>query len=170
LATAEKTLLRALELEPANPEPYLVLILMYERDGNRVQAEFYRDKAHTLYPKIEELLIDRVANLCRLGEKQMFRQQFSDAEVLFWQALKIDPDYIPALIDMGSLRAEQGKPAQAIPYLQRVLALDPAHAAAHYNLSLVYRMQGRSVEAAQEMEKYRKAEATENKKEFVAPR
>ena len=160
LSTAEKTLLRALELEPANPEPYLLLILMFDRDGNKAQSDIYRDKAHKLYPKIEELMTSRVVDLCRSGEKQMFRQQYRDAEVLFWQALKIDPDYIPALIDMGSLKAEQGKPAQAIPYLMRVLTLDPSNAAAHYNLSMIYKMQGRIADAQKEMERFRNAEAT----------
>jgi len=161
---AEKTLNRVLELEPANPDPYLLLILMHEREGNTALAQSYREKAHKFYPKIEELIPNRIVELCQVGEQFMAKQQYTEAEVYLWQALKINPEYVPALIDMGSLSAEQGKYADAIQYLNKVLAIDPLNASAHFNLAMVYKMQGRVADAQQEMIKFKEAEAAAKQK------
>jgi len=167
---AEKLLLRAMELTPADAEPYLMLIALYERSGNSSAARLYRDKAERLFHAVDEMMGKRVSMLCREGETYMARRQYIPAENVFWQALMIDPDYIPALVNMGSVVAEQGKPAEALHYLNRALALEPSNATAHYNLAMVYRMQGRSAEAAQELARFTElAEVARQKKRSRAP-
>lgn len=140
---AEKLLLRAMELPPADPEPYLMLITLYERSGNESAARLYRDKAERLFHGVDEMLRKRAAMLCREGETYMARRQYVPAENVLWQALMIDADYLPALVNMGSVSAEQGRLADALHYLSKAVALDPSNATARYNLAMVYRMQGR---------------------------
>jgi len=161
---AEKSLLRVVEREPLNPEPHLILMMIHEQYGNRIQAQANRDKVREMGHNIDEILTDRTVELCRAGETYLSKRQYVDAEIFFWQSLKINPGYIPALIDMGSLRAEQGDFADAIQYLNKALTIDPLSASAHYNLSVVYKMQGRFADAQQEMIKFRETEARAQQK------
>ena len=156
---AEKALLRALDLEPGNPEPYLILMMIHEQQGEASLARTYRGKAKELVHNIDEVLVARTVELCRTGETYVSRRLYADAEVYIWQALRINPGYVPALIDMGRLGAETGNYAKAIQFLNRALVLEPMNAPAHYNLSMVYRMQGRSAEAQAEMIRFEEAEA-----------
>jgi protein O-mannosyl-transferase len=100
----------------------------------------------------------KAVDFCRTGEMHVARNQLRDAEVFLWQALQINPGYAPALVDMGSLKAEQGDYASAAGYLDRALAIDPRNAPAHHNLALVYQKQGRSNDSQQEMIRYRELE------------
>lgn len=167
---AEQSLLRAMQLEPGNPEPYLVLMLIHEESGNKILAQAYRDKVKEMGYRIDDILKNRTIELCRAGETYLARRQFIDGEIYFWQALKIDPDYIPALIDMGSLKAEQGDYANAINYLNKALAIDPMNAPAHYNLSMVFLSVGRTSEAEKEMNRFSEAEIFAKQKGNAAPR
>jgi len=55
------------------------------------------------------------------------------------------------------LRAEQGDYANARNYLNKALAIDPVNATAHYNLAMVFKMQGRFADAQQEMNRFTEA-------------
>lgn len=164
LDQAEKSLHRALELEPANPEPYLMLITMYERNGNAVLARSYRDKAERLFHGIDKRMSLRAVELSREGEGYLSRKQFIPAENVFWQSLLINSEYLPALVGMGAVSANQGDFTKAGRYYSRVLALEPFNVSARYNLSMVYRMQGRTVEAEQEYKLFKEAEAIAKQK------
>jgi tetratricopeptide (TPR) repeat protein len=165
---AEKALLRARELEPGNPEPYIMLMLMHEQQGNTPQAWVYRSKAEELVRNIDQVMVSRAIELCRAGEAYLSKQLYSDAEIFFWQALQINPVYIPALIDMGSMKAVQGDYANAAQYLNRALTVDPVNATAHFNLSMVYKIQGRFADAQAEMIKSKEAEAVAKQKGGVS--
>ena len=65
---------------------------------------------------------------------------------------------------MGSLRAEQGNFEKAIQFFSKALAIDPLNATAHFNLSTLYKMQGRFAEAQVEMVKFRDAESVAKQK------
>jgi len=155
LGEAEKSLLMALKLEPANPEPYLMLITMYEQNGNNTLAASYRDVAERRFHDVDKRLARRGDLLCREGEVYLSRKLIVPAENVFWQSLQINPYNIPALLGMGQVYAARGEFANASRYCRKVLALDPANARAHYCLSMIYGMEGRSEEAEREMKKSR---------------
>ena len=162
---AERALLKARELAPLSPEPNLVLMMINDQYGNKILAQSYRDKLTETGNRIDEILADRTVELCRAAETYMSRRQYADAEIYLWQALKINPGYVPALIDMGSLKAEQRDSVNAIEYFSKALSREPMNASAHYNLSMVYKIQGRLAEARQEMNKFQEAEViTRNKR------
>jgi tetratricopeptide (TPR) repeat protein len=164
LDKAERTLLRIQSMDQGNPEPYLLLALISEQKGDPVAAKQYREKLQGLVGDISKVLEDRTVELCSLGEKYIAKRQYVNAEIYLWQALKINPGYIPALIDMGSLKAEEGDLVRAAQYLSKALTLDPMNASVHYNLATVYRMQGRFADAQQEMIKFREAEDASRKR------
>jgi tetratricopeptide (TPR) repeat protein len=159
LEKAEKTLLRVVEENPSNPEPYLLLMMICEQKGNTLLAESYRGKIKKMGLNVEQILTSRTIELCRAGETYISKRQFVNAEICLWQVLRINPSFVPALVDMGSIKAEQGKTAEALLYLNKALALDPLNASAHYNLSALYKMQGRFAESQVEMIKFREAES-----------
>ena len=140
---AERALSKVMAREPLNAEPYLLLMLMQAQRGNEQLARSYRDKVQSLGHPIDRTLADRTVELCRSGETLLYRRQYLDAEIYFWQALQINAGYVPALIDMGSLKAERMDLAGAERYFGKALALEPGNDSARHNLSMVYRMRGR---------------------------
>jgi len=142
LDKAESSLLRALQLDPANPEPYLMLITLYEASGRDALARQYRAKTEGLFGGAARMMQSRNAALCREGEAYLARQQYLPAENVFWQALMSDPAYVPALIGMAELSAGRGDWAGAVSYLNRAIAIEPSNNRARYALSRLYRMQG----------------------------
>lgn len=161
---AEKLLLRQLELEPSNPQPYIMLKMIYLKQGNKALAESYGAKASALFPGIEAAMEQRVMGLCRRAEKFIAMRSFERGEKLLKEAIIINPDFVPALFDLGGLSAEKGDLVKAVNYFTRVTSLEPLNASAHYNLSRVYQMQGRATEAAQELKKGKEAEELSKQK------
>ena len=159
IEATEKLLLRQLELEPGNPQPYVMLKMIYQRKGNPAQAKVYGDKAEALFPGIEQMMAQRVVTVTRQAEEFMMQGSHSRATTMLLEALAINPDYVPALIDMGGMYAETGFPEKALRYLLRAAALDPLNPSAHYNLSMLYQMQGRTAEAEAALQKYNEAAA-----------
>jgi protein O-GlcNAc transferase len=51
--------------------------------------------------------------------------RLAEAESLYLKSLAADKDLYPALNLMGLLRLHQGRPAEALPYIERALALQP---------------------------------------------
>ena len=156
---AEKSLLRALDAAPGNPELYLLLTMLYEQKGDSVRAGRYGDLLKGMVGDIDKVLKERSVELCRLGETYITKRQYMNAEIYLWQALQINSGYVPALIDMGSLRAETGEFADAFRYLTRALLLEPLNPSAHSNLLQLFRMQGKGAEAEAEAIRFREARA-----------
>jgi tetratricopeptide (TPR) repeat protein len=151
---AEQSLQRVVERNPSNPEPYLLLMLIARQKGDEDGAGRYRRMVQNLAGDIEEIMASRTVELCRAGETYLARRRYTEAETYLWQALRITPGFVPALIDMGSLKSEQGDFAAAIGYLGRAIALEPANSSAHHNLEMVYALQGRGAEVAKERERF----------------
>jgi len=75
-----------------------------------------------------------------------------EALVSFRKALKISPDYLPALEGAIQIEYDAGDPA-AIPHLQHVLRLRPADATSHGMLAVLEYQQGSCAAAALHFEK-----------------
>src|SRR5205809_588958 len=77
-----------------------------------------------------------------------------DSEKLWTHALAIDPKTSMAQFGLGRVRADQGKPAEAIEHYRQALHINPDDAVAHYNRVNALRQQGKRAEA---IEHYRQA-------------
>src|SRR5256885_7339224 len=64
-------------------------------------------------------------------------QVWHDSERLWTHVLAIDPQSSIAENNLGGVRADQKKPAEAIEHYQRALQIKPKYAEAHYNLGVV---------------------------------
>ncbi len=67
--------------------------------------------------------------------------KFRDATAQFQQILKIDPDLVPAWVNLGIAFFYDQKYDQSVDSLKKALALEPDEIHAHYVLGLIYRNQ-----------------------------
>lgn len=155
---------KKIELEPNNPQSFIMASRIYEEMGNKSMAKSYRYKAVALYPGILEIMRQRAIYACSQGEELMSKHDTVAAERFFREALSIDTLFVPALIDMGSLVAEKGDPAKSLHYFNKAAALDPLNPAPHYNLSLVYESLGKMPDAREEMNKFNGLKARSRQK------
>ena len=89
-------------------------------------------------PPLPEALrrLHREANrLARAG-------RFDDALPRLQEVLGQQPDYVPALIDLGAVQHQRGERAVAADCYRRALAVDPGASRAHGNLALLQREAG----------------------------
>jgi tetratricopeptide (TPR) repeat protein len=82
-----------------------------------------------LYVAIARLYVDT----SKLGE----------AEQQYDLALKMKPDYLPALLGYAELKERMGQPDDAIRFYQRAAAVYPTESSVHNNLALCFARQGR---------------------------
>jgi protein O-mannosyl-transferase len=134
---AEALLLKALEREPVNPEPYVLLKMIFEQRGDRALAGSYLVKARELIPGFEKELALMAEDFSREGEKFIAERKYNNAKNILWRALQVKADFVPALVAMGRLSSEQGNFVEAKRHFEKAVSLDPSDAAAHSNLSLV---------------------------------
>lgn len=74
--------------------------------------------------------------LANLGAAYRRLNRIEEGRRVLTAALERDPDYAPALTNMGSLYVNEGNPHAGIPYLER--ALSAGERAAAWNLALLY--------------------------------
>ena len=67
----------------------------------------------------------------------------------FRRALATDPDFAPALTNLGQLLLELGQPGEALPYCRRAAILQSGLPEAHHNLGNVLLTLGQTAEARQ---------------------
>lgn len=75
-----------------------------------------------------------------------------DALAAWESILALNPGSVPALVNVGVRREEEGRPDEAIVLLRRATALDPGRGAAHYDLGNMLLRRGRAGEAIAEFE------------------
>jgi Flp pilus assembly protein TadD len=154
---------RVLKRSPDNPETLLMLANAYAGTGNQEMARSYHDKVAKLFPGFDQILQQRVMDLCREGERLMAANRLQEAEVRLREAYLMKSDFVPTLIDMGGLYGTRGDTDKAIRYFSKAAQLDPANPAPHYNLSQLYEMSGKAAEAKAELDTSKRLEAAAGK-------
>jgi cytochrome c-type biogenesis protein CcmH/NrfG len=61
----------------------------------------------------------------------------AEAQTAYERALELDPEYVPALINLGNVHYGQGRPDEARACFERAIDRDPANAKARFNLGNV---------------------------------
>ncbi len=83
------------------------------------------------------------------------------------EALRLNPNFAEAHLELGVIATAQGKTEQAIADLEKAIQLDPRLAAAHYRLGLVYQKIGNQERAKTELERFRALKGPENQRARV---
>ncbi len=88
-----------------------------------------------------------------LALQHVQRGQLQEAEQLYLQILRADPNQVDALHFLGIIAGQTGRDNLAIDYLNRALRLKPDLAGAHNNLGNVFTGQGNLLEAVSSYER-----------------
>ena len=155
---------KGIELEPNNPEPYVMAARINEDLNNQPLAKWHRDRASALVPGIFEALQQRAASANLKGEDQIARKNPGTAERFFYGALGYNPIFVPTLINMGILAAEKGKYFKSLHYLNKATRLDPSNPYTQYKLSQTLEALGKKEQAQQAMKMFRELDAAAQRK------
>ncbi len=85
--------------------------VMHQNQGNYKKALYFYQSALAILPENAEICND-------VGLMQEFIDQNSEAEASYLKAIQLDPRYLPAYNNLGTLYSKQGKYVLAVQYLQ----------------------------------------------------
>jgi import receptor subunit TOM70 len=148
---------KAVKLKPESPETRRDLAAAQWRAGMREQSVSTFEAAIRQFPRNAQIYQFYGTLLLEEGSPE----NRSHAVQLFEKAIAIDDSSIEARYQLANIELADGKPEQALPYLERAIKTDPKDSRLHYTVSRVYRRLGRSSDADGEMEIYQKLKAAE---------
>lgn len=150
---AEKLLLEALEIDPANSEAISRLMWFRERDGDVERLRPFLERALSINPS-------SVAHRNLLGQVLEKQRDLEGAEREYRRALEIEPDFGPTMANLGSLYARAGRLAEAVAVLSRALEIEPQDLECRVNLGAALGKLGRLDEALAVLEEGEQGENT----------
>lgn len=155
---AINSLCDASDLEPNNATPHLFLgkILVAENvSGERVRNTLKRFAS--LQPENANANYLYALSLWKQPSSSQDARVVSQVEALLQKSMRLDPQFGPAYLQLGSVYSEKQDFPNALLTLKKASELDPNSEQAHYRLSQVYRHLGQTENAQREMHAYREA-------------
>jgi tetratricopeptide (TPR) repeat protein len=105
--------------------------------GEYLEAMELYQKGLEIDPK-SELGYNLVGMACRMEYNRTGDMLWRHKEIIsFNQALEINPDYVPALINLGATYYYSGQKAKAAPYFRHALEIFPNHPEANELNSMI---------------------------------
>ena len=162
-AQAIVNLREALKINPHLPEAHFELgELLYNStdDALKAQAEPEFQAALTDNPADEKahLMLGQLA--AKRGDTQT---AFRDDS----RAVELQPSDPDALVELGKVLMTMNEHDKAQEMFERAVKADPSNTVAHYRLSMLYRRQGKTADADQQMTEYKKYKAMSSKLEQI---
>jgi choline-sulfatase len=142
-AALERTLEEILTEDPRNSQAHLRLGYV-QLESNRCAGAVQHFRA-----AIAEHMPTADAHL-GLASCQATAHKFDDAMTTLKDAERIEPQNPVVVANRGVVLSDAGRLADAIPFLQRALALDADFHQARFNLALAYARSGQRADAARE--------------------
>ena len=160
LASFEKSaaaLMRAIELAPRDPGPYLILGETYSDSRMLVPGVADRlERLTTLEPTNAQAFYYQALALWKAGQAAPGGKDLSKVESALEKATTLDPKFADAQFQLGNLYSEENKIPEAIAAYQEALRIDSNLADAHYRLGQLYRRTGRGDDAQKELVIYQR--------------
>src|SRR5437762_625827 len=152
---AVKSLLRAADLNPADPGCYLFLSKAYDSSPSQADDVIERFRRFAeLQPNNARALYYYAMGLWKGKRAQDPSLDLRQIESLLNKSLALDPKLAEAHLQLGNLYSDQNKYAQAIPQYIRALELNFDLADAHYRLGQAYVRTGEKDRAQQQFQVY----------------
>lgn len=152
---------RALELDPELDEARLRLA--------QLLALNQPHEAHALYEKLVARQPNNLDALLGMAQTERYLGESEKAVALLHAVLERDPNHSRALAELGAMTMPSGKTKEAETLFRKALVADPANVEAQYQLYLCLAQQrGREGEAAEQREKYERAEVERRRLEQIA--
>jgi tetratricopeptide (TPR) repeat protein len=152
---AEKEYRDALKLRPGLPEAHLAL-------GEVYAGAFQWPKAEEEFRLQVKLQPGNAEAAYRLGDALLEQGKAHEARVELVRADKLLPDMPETLYALGKAASLDGDPAAAEKAWTKLLSIEKQSslaAQAHFGLAGIYRKQGKTAEAKQEMQEFQKLQA-----------
>lgn len=136
---------KLVNLFPNNPEYYLQQGALYIFDNRLDDAVKAFDRAEKVLGISEELSRQKQAVLLKIGKVE---DAIKEGEKL----IASDPEEIDYIIDQAELLIANKRNDQAIPYLEKILKMNPGNAQAHVMLAQLYQEKGDMDKCNKELE------------------
>jgi tetratricopeptide (TPR) repeat protein len=152
-----RTMLRAVDSNPADPRPYPFLAAastISNVDAEQVRSAFEHfleiapDNPQAPYDYALNLLHERAAD-----------NAAARIEALLQRAILLDPGMADAHLQLGALYTRRGDYQHATQELENAVRLSPNLPEGHYRLALAYRQTGRKDLSAREMQRFHETQA-----------
>ena len=157
---AVKSLLRAADLNPSEPNCYFFLSRAYDSSPKQADEVIQRFRRFAeLQPKNGRALYYYAMSLWKGRRAQDPDLDLNHIESLLTQAMALDPRLAEAHLQLGNLYSDQNKYAEAIPEYKRAIELNSDLADAYYRLGQAYVRTGDKRSAQERLEVYQKLRA-----------
>jgi tetratricopeptide (TPR) repeat protein len=153
---AEKEFLAALQLRPDSPEVHLEL-------GEVYAGSSQWDKAVEEYRAQTKLQPGNAEAFYRLGDSLLQQGKVHDARTVLQHSDHLQPDMPETLYAFGKASALDGDPAAAEKSWKKLLSIEKdttLAGQAHFALAGLYRKQGKTGDAAKEMQEFQRLQAS----------
>lgn len=152
---AVKRVCEAADRSPDDPTPYLFLGKMLRtQDAPSPEAVERLHRFVTLQPQNAEANYYYAVALGKSRQGPEENDRAAQAESFLKTALRLDPNYAPAYLQLGILHSEQRNYGVAVSDYQRAVQIDPQMEQAHYRLAQAYRRLGQEDKAKEELRVY----------------
>jgi tetratricopeptide (TPR) repeat protein len=157
---AVRSLLRAADLNPADPRCYPFLSRAYDSSPGQADEVIKRFRRFAeLEPNNGRALYYYAMSLWKGKRTQDPSLDLHQIESLLRKSIELDPKLAEAQLQLGNLFSDQSKYADAIPHYKRSLELNADLADAHYRLGQAYVRTGDKDRAQQELQVYQQLRA-----------
>ena len=154
---AVKSLLRAADLNPSEPNCYFFLSRAYDSSPSQADEVIQRFRRFAeLQPKNARALYYYAMSLWKGKRAQDPDLDLHKIESLLTQAIALDPKLTEAHLQLGNLYSGQNKYSEAIPEYKRAIELNSDLADAYYRLGQAYVRTGDRASAQEKFEVYQK--------------
>ena len=159
---AARRLCAASDLQPDDPAPYLFLGQMEKTVsaplpcGDEKLARFAR-----VQPANALANYYYAVSLCKRQRGSENSAASHQEEALLEKAVRLDPNFGEAYVQLGTIFFGRNDFAQAIQAFQRAITASPQLSEAHYRLSLAYKRTGDDARAHEEFDVYKQTQKTE---------
>jgi tetratricopeptide (TPR) repeat protein len=150
-------LMRASDLAPRDPVPYLILGETYA--NSKIPVEGVTDRLErflTMNPNNAQGFYYEALALWKARRGASGGQDLSEVEADLKKAASLNPRFADARFQLGNLYSEENKIPEAIAAYEEATRIDPQLADAHYHLAQLYRRTGRGDKAQRELAIYQR--------------
>jgi tetratricopeptide (TPR) repeat protein len=154
---AEQRLCEASDLNPNDPNPYLVMGKMQAAEAITSESISERLKRFVhLQPDNATANYYLAVNLWKGRKSADDSQTTAQVKSLLLKSTQLDPKFGPAYLQLGIVYAEEKQITRAISAYQQAIGITPDLEDAHYRLAQAYRKAGDPLKAQTELQLYQK--------------
>lgn len=154
---AAAAFMRATDLAPRDPRPYLILGGT-SRDS-RLPVEGVTDRLERftrLEPANAQAFYDYALSLWKDQQALEGKKDFSQVESALKTAVSLDAKFADPHVQLGNLYSDQNKIQEAVSEYKEAIKINPGMADAYYHLALLHRRAGGSAQAQKEFATYQR--------------